>query len=174
MYQDRNSKKQNKRKSLVIAIILSVILVAAVGTTLAYIINSSNSVNNDFSPSEITCLIDETVNEGVKSSVKIQNTGITAAYIRAAVIANTVDDDGNITGAADVSSALCGDGWVKEGMYYYYTQPVAPNAKTAELLKSAINLEGIQVTILADAIQSQPEDAALDAWNVNPASLATD
>ncbi|MBQ0037954.1 MAG: hypothetical protein KBS74_04710 [Clostridiales bacterium] len=175
MYQGKSprKKKPNKRNSLVIALVLAVLLVAAVGTTIAYINHSSNQVKNDFSPSEITCQIDEKVDGGVKSSVKVKNTGKTAAYIRAAVIANTVDDEGNINGAADVSGYLCGDGWVKSGDYYYYTIPVAPNEGTGELLTESINLEGIQVTILAEAIQSQPASAAQDAWGVSPASLSS-
>ncbi len=173
MYRDGHSKMNKKSLMTVIALLL--LLAAAVGTTVSYIRYSSQALINEFTSSVITCQIDETVTNGVKSSVTVKNTGDSSAYIRAAVIANCVNGNGDIVGAADVSSFLAGSGWVKSGMYYYYTQPVAPSASTGELLKqgSSIDLAGIQVTVLAEAIQSQPAGAAEDAWGVSPASLAS-
>ena len=175
MSQSRHSKKAklNKKRSLGVVLALVMLVVAVAGTTIAYLSHSSNPVVNTFSPSAITCEIEETVGGGVKSSVMVKNTGETAAFIRVAVIANTVDGEGSITGPANVDSYLGGANWVKSGMYYYYTQPVSPNETTGELLKSSIDLTGIQVSILAEAIQSEPVSAAQSAWGVSPASLGS-
>ena len=175
MSQGRHSKKakMNRNRSLGIVLALVMLVVAVAGTTIAYLSHSSEPVVNSFSPSAITCDIEETVGGGVKSSVMVKNTGKTAAFIRVAVIANTVDGEGSITGPANVDSYLGGANWVKSGMYYYYTQPVSPDGTTGDLLNSPINLTGIQVTILAEAIQSEPADAALSAWGVSPGSLGS-
>lgn len=169
MFEGINTKKN--RRSLIIAILVAVLVLANIGVTIAYLTHSSGPVENTFKMADITCQIEEDVTDGIKSSVKVQNTGDTSAYIRVAVIANTVDKDGAITGPADVSSNLCGQDWVKSGDYYYYINPVEPNGFTSELLKSQIELEGIQVTILSEAIQSEPVDAVQDAWGVKPAEL---
>lgn len=173
MYQGKHvsKKKTRRKKSLGLAMALVLLIAAAAGSTIAYLSNSSAPVENDFAPSDITPTIEETVSGGVKSSVKVTNSGETTAYIRVAVVANTVDEDGNITGSADVSGFLGNTGWVKSGNFYYYTSPVAPNASTGELLSGSIDLSGIQVTILAEAIQAQPADAVVSAWGVNPANL---
>ena len=175
MSQGKHLKKAklNKKRSLGVVLALVMLVVAVAGTTIAYLTHSSKQVVNSFSPSAITCDIEETVGGGVKSSVTVKNTGETAAFIRVAVIANSVDEEGNITGAANVDSFLGGANWFKSGMYYYYTQPVSPNETTGELLKSSIDLTGIQVTILAEAIQSEPASAAQSAWGVSPASLGS-
>ena len=174
----RSRKRQRKRlsqmkKSTIAVLAVALIAIAAIGTTIAYVETSSNSVKNKFDPSKIVCEIEEEVSDGTKSSVMIKNTGEVEAFMRAAVIANTVDTEGNITGAADVSGSLCGKNWIKSGNYYYYTQPVAPKAETENLLISDIKLSGIQVTILAEAIQSEPASAVQSAWGVSPASLGT-
>ena len=171
-------KKMSKRKKIILAIVVATLVVAAVGTTLAYVKHSSNSVKNTFTPSEITCEIVENVSEGVKHSVTVKNTGETEAYIRVAVIANTVDEEGNILDDIDISEYLGNAGWVKPdgSLYYYYTQPVAPDSETGELLQKAIPLEGYQVTILSEAIQSEGvtskgAKAVFDAWGVDPSTL---
>lgn len=174
MYQGKYSgkKKRSKRKSMAIALGLLLTVIVSSALTIAYISHSSRSVENKFAPSSITTAIIEEVKDGKKSSVTIQNTGLTEAFIRAAVIANTVDEEGNITGLADVSEELGSSDWIlhSDG-FYYYTKPVAPEGFTGELLAEEIDLKDLQVTILAEAIQSEPASAAEDAWGVYPASL---
>ena len=175
MYQGKHLRKKKHSKRINLAAVSALMLLVVIGSamTIAYLSHSSEPVVNSFSPSAITCDIEETVGGGVKSSVMVKNTGKTAAFIRVAVIANTVDGKGSITGPANVDSSLCGANWVKSGMYYYYTQPVSPGDTTGELLKSSIDLTGIQVSILAEAIQSEPVSAAQSAWGVSPASLGS-
>ena len=155
----------SKRSVLIAALVL--LLVVAVGVTVALLIDSTNGLENEFTPSHVDCEVEEVVKDGVKESVQIKNICDTDAYIRVAVIANSVDEDGNITGAADVSSALAADGWVKRGDYWYWTEVVkAKDGLTGELLLEGINLKGKQVTILADAVQSAPAKAVGEAWGV--------
>ena len=51
--------------------------------------------------------------------------------------------------------------------FYYYKGVVQPGEKTDNLLKTGINLTGIQVTILASAIQSMPDGAVNEAWKMS-------
>ena len=169
----KNFDRQNRWKRLLVIAFAAVLLFSAVGATYAYVHIKTPAVSNSFAPATISCELEETVESGVKKSVTVKNGGTQSVYVRAAVVANSVDDEGAIIGAADVSASLCGTKWVKHtDSFFYYTEAVAPNSSTGNLLKADIDLTGIQVTILTEAIQAEPEGAAEDAWGVKPATLA--
>lgn len=140
----------------------------AIGGTVAFLVTHTDQIVNTFQPTDVTCEINEEFNDNntVKTSAVVENTGKIPAYIRVAVVANTVDAEGNITGAADVSNKLAGSGWTKVGDYYYYNGVVKPNETTGNLLAEGIDLNDIQVTILASAIQAEPTNAVAEAWDV--------
>ena len=163
----KSSHTAKKASALTIAIIL--ILVMAIGGTVAFLVTHTDQIVNTFQPTDVTCEIIEDFNDNntVKTSAVVENTGKIPAYIRVAVVANTVDAEGNITGAADVSNKLAGSGWTKIDGYYYYNGVVQPNETTGQLLDAdGIDLNGIQVTILASAIQAEPDSAVAQAWGV--------
>lgn len=162
----KSSHTAKKASALTIAIIL--ILVMAIGGTVAFLVTHTDQIVNTFQPTDVTCEINEEFNDNntVKTSAVVENTGKIPAYIRVAVVANTVDDEGNITGAADVSTELASSGWTKVGDYYYYNGVVKPNETTGNLLAEGIDLNDIQVTILASAIQAEPTNAVAEAWDV--------
>lgn len=141
----------------------------AIGGTVAFLVTHTDQIVNTFQPTDVTCEINEGFNDNntVKTSAVVQNTGKIPAYIRVAVVANTVDADGNITGEKDVSNELASSGWTKVGDYYYYNGVVQPKETTGQLLDDdGIDLNGIQVTILASAIQAEPDSAVAQAWGV--------
>ena len=162
----KSSHTAKKASALTIAIIL--ILVMAIGGTVAFLVTHPDQIVNTFQPTDVTCEIIEDFNadKTVKTSAVVENTGKIPAYIRVAVVANTVDADGNITGAADISKKLASSGWTKVGDYYYYNGVVQPNETTGNLLAEGIDLNGIQVTILASAIQAEPTNTVAQAWAV--------
>ena len=115
------------------------------------------------------------VNDG---DYTVQNTGNIDAYIRAKVVLNRVDEAGNIE--ADDAPLLAGvdelpvpEGWTKVGDYLYYNGTVASNGKVAPggvtdpALDPAEVAEGVQITLIAEAIQADG-GAAADAWKVTP------
>ena len=106
----KSSHTAKKASALTIAIIL--ILVMAIGGTVAFLVTHTDQIVNTFQPTDVTCEINEEFNDNntVKTSAVVENTGKIPAYIRVAVVANTVDADDNITGAADVSNKLAGSG----------------------------------------------------------------
>ena len=140
----------------------------AIGGTVAFLVTHTDQIVNTFQPTDVSCEINEKFNDDntVKTSAVVENTGKIPAYIRVAVVANTVDADGSITDTADVRDKLASSGWTNVGDYYYYNGVVKPNETTGNLLAEGIDLNGIQVTILASAIQAEPDSAVAQAWGV--------
>ena len=161
--------RSNKKKSLTAALLLAVLVIAVVGGTVAYIHYDTEPVTNDFASAKVDTEIVEQFSGSSKTSVTVKNTNSTySVYIRVAVIANTVNEAGNITGDASdkLTGKLPADGWTMIGNYYYYNSPVNAEGSTTNLLSAGIDLDGIQVTVLSDAIQAAPAKAVEEAWGV--------
>ncbi len=155
--------KYSKKKAaaLIIAAILLIVLI--IGGAVAFLSGATASLTNTFVPAQVTCQVDETVTNNVKTSATIRNTGDIDAYIRVAAVGNTVDASGNITGNFDLSPYLAASGWTKSGDYWYWGAKVSSNASTGELLTGSIDLNGKTVTILAEAIQAEGMPGVTDA-----------
>ena len=178
----KTKRLTTKKLCLLIAVLL--LSVATVGVTLAYIFTQTTAVVNTFTPSEVTCKINEEMDGTTKSNVKVTNTGDTTAYIRAAVVVTWQDGSGNILGEAPVVSTAENSGdytinfnttkWKYNGGYYYYTGKVEAGATTEEALiescvaSAAAPVDGytLHVEVIADAIQAEPVDAVEEAWKV--------
>lgn len=163
----KGSRARRTAKSSALIIALALILILAVGGTVAYIFTQTGPVINTFTPTEAKITVDEETNSNQKTSITVVNnsTGV-PVYIRVALVANMIDEDGNVTGAASVPNFTPGDNWI-EGSdgYYYYTEPVPVGGSTGNLLQSPMILsENMQVVVLADAIQAVPKQAVIDAW----------
>lgn len=170
-YHGSRVSKTNRPKHFAGLLALVLILVCTVGGTVAYLVTHTDPVVNTFTPGEVSCQVEEEFNDNKTEKTKavVRNTGNVPAYIRVAVVANTIDAQGNITGMATLPAGwLNTEDWTKSGDFYYYKGVVQPGDVTANLLKTGINLEGIQVTILASAIQSTPTDAVQEAWGYVP------
>lgn len=183
MYHKKNNKK---RLSAIIAAAVAAVTLATAGGTVAFLVDKTGEVKNTFTPSKVACSVQETFNKAEKTDVSIKNTGDTDAFIRATIVVTWRDKDGDVYGVPIESSdytitpALPSNGWFKgSDGYYYYSKEVAAGASTAELFDScklAANVtppEGctLAVEILADAIQSRPEDAVEEAWKVVEATV---
>ena len=184
-----NGKRVMKTKKPVALVAILVLLCCAVAGTVAYLVTKTDSVVNTFTPSKVTTYVEEEFNGQTKSNVKIQNTGDIDAYIRMAVTVNWADASGNVYGEKPVegtdytisyNKTVQADGgqWI-EGSdgYWYYTKPVAPSTEdnpqyTGVLIKScepagqAPAGYALQVTILADGIQSKPDKVVNEVWKV--------
>ena len=161
------------------ALILSLCLIfaLAVGTTVALLVAHTNAVTNTFTAAKSDIKIDENVENGEKSSIRIRNTGTAAAYVRVKLVMNWVDESGRVvTGALPEVSIVRDGSWItgSDGIYYY-TKPVAPKDAepdnvTSELLGAPIKQENapdgchLEVTVLAESIQAAPSTAVEGAW----------
>ena len=156
-------------KSSALIIALALILVLAVGGTVAYIFTQTGPVINTFTPTEAKITVDEKISGNQKTEITVKNTSTgVPVYIRVALIANMIDEDGNVTGAATVPTFTRGENWILgDDGYYYYTEPVPVGESTGNLLQSSMKLdENMQVVVLADAIQAEPTTAVTQAWGV--------
>lgn len=189
-----NRKKYNKRLRKTIALLVSLILIVsvAVGATLAFIIDKSETPENVFTASEVTTLVEETTSGGTKSEVKVKNTGDVEAYIRAAVVVTWQDANGNVYGESPVKgtdySISFGNAWTKSSDgFYYYTSPVKSddedpdNCCTDTLITSCSIQSGadipegysLNVEILSSGIQSVPKNAVTDAWSSGVSAVSS-
>lgn len=192
----QSEHKQLRRPKRLATLLVSLVLVlgVAVGGTVAFLSTRTDSKENTFTPSEVTCAVTETFNNNVKSNVAVQNTGDTTAFIRAAINvtwmkdaeAGTEYDAANQTVSAkvpgkdtDYSIQLAKNtNWIKgDDGYYYYQLPVNPQYSTevliedCKLLKSASVPDGyhLSVEIVASAIQSAPDSVVQSMWHVTVA-----
>ena len=178
------------KKTIVLMVSLALLLCVGVGGTLAFLMDVTGPITNIFKPSQVSTFVDEdetSFASGVKSKVKIQNTGDTTAYIRAAVVVTWKDANGNVYGqpvkTGDYTMSL-GSGWVKHtDGFYYWTQPVEANATTGNLITSCTPVAGkapsgynLSVEIIASGVQyegtkTNGTKAVVDAWGVDPSTL---
>lgn len=175
----KNGKRvrQNGRKNMLIVLALVLVLCAA-GGTIAWLATNTNSVTNTFVPAKVENEIDEEIKDGVKKNVTVTNTGDVEAFVRAAVIVNWVDSNGNVAvppaGATYSIEYNKGTGekqWTQVGDYWYYNSVVPKGESTGALINEARETnapEGyhLQVTIVAESIQAEGMGAtsAQDAW----------
>lgn len=179
-----NGKRVMKTKQPVALVAILVLLCCTVAGTVAYLVTSTDPVTNTFTPASVSTEVNEDFDGITKRNVTIKNTGDIDAYIRAAVIVNWANDAGEISGTpvtnADYSitynTGANGDWFVGSDGYYYCKTSVksekqdAKDCWTPVLIKSCTQKgtapEGfhLQVTILADGIQSEPTSTVASVW----------
>lgn len=168
LYGGRPSRKSKKSFTALIALILIICL--AVGGTVAFIVTQTQAVKNTFTPANVKVDIQENFDGSVKRNVNVKNTGDTDAYIRVKLVTYMADASGNpIAENASIPNFVLGSDWFycESDDTYYYGKPVAPNGTTSDLIGSnGITLkEGQVVEVLAEGIQSVPDNAVEEAWS---------
>lgn len=178
-YEARHLQRRRKRRSKKTGMLfLSLLLVIGmvVGGTVAWLSTKSAPITNTFLPSKVACQVQEEFNSttGVKTNVNVENTGDIDAYIRVKLVSYRTNDAGqHIGGTAEIPNFELGEGWVEHGGYYYYTKPVKPNQKPEADLTNEMTLKGNcdgadgghqAIDVMAEAIQSVPENAVQAAW----------
>ncbi len=187
----RSIKKTGKDKIALLSVLVCLLAVLS-AVTLAYLIDQ-DEVRNTFTPTFVDCEVRETFDGSTKTNVTVENTGSTAAYVRAIVVANWVGDAGTEkagkvyyqtpVAGADYSIHY-GSGWIQHtDGYFYCQQAVAVGGSTGELITACTALQPapvedyhLEVEIVAEAVQSAGTDhngtkAVVLAWGVDPASL---
>lgn len=167
------------KKHRILPVILIVVLVVTVlcGTVLAYMFRQTEYEDNYFTPAGVSCKVQEKTDSPLtkKTSIKVQNTGNIDAYLRVRLVSYWVGADGNIVAKpSSVPEITPAEGWIKgTNDTYYYQSPISPENSTKELLSAPIVLAEDEngylqvVEVFAEAIQSKPENAVTDSWNVS-------
>lgn len=177
MYQDPQEKGQGPAarvyRTAVLLIAVLLLIGTAVGSTAAFLVTKTEPVVEDFAYAQVSCQVTRS-----DSALAVQNTGTAQAYIRASYAVNwRLDGDENIAAAVPegYSCDLVKDpqgAWVEgEDGYFYYPAPVAPGGETPSLLTCSVSCPEnpeytLSVEVVAEAIQSNPAEAAEDAWGV--------
>lgn len=172
-------------RSFVVLAALLVLVLGIVGTTLAWLTDTTEDRTNTFEYAKVSCKVLETITDTTKSDVRIQNTGNTDAYIRATYVVTIRDEEGNILYDAyetedfkkymtDLEGKITDVRWQEgEDGYWYYSLPVAPNEYTENLFNDMIHPLSIWINepfvdtyieILASAVQAMPTNAVEEAW----------
>lgn len=176
----RKDHPERKRRGRMATVVLSLVLLLAlaVGGTVAWLNARTPKVTNTFTPAHVTCEVEEAFDTttGVKTDVNVKNTSDIDVYIRVKLVTYRTNDAGqHIGGTAELPAFTLGENWVEKDGYYYYTLPVAPDKTPAANLADSMTLTasyddadgGKQaIDVMAEAIQSAPEEAVADAWGV--------
>ncbi|MBQ8623351.1 MAG: hypothetical protein IJ424_03110 [Oscillospiraceae bacterium] len=186
-----NKILMNKKAMIIISLLL--IFGVTTASTLAYVVTKTDALVNLFESSEVGSAVSEKNNSNtetvfengvvenvvIKEDVRIKNTGNTPAYIRAMVIINWKDVDGNVYAESpvegtDYNISYVSD-WVKgaDG-FYYYTSPVEANEYTKVLIESCSQNRtltvgdktyNLSVEVVASSIQATPVNVVKEQWS---------
>lgn len=183
--------KKNNTKKIRIILLTSIILIMIVGvsTTIAVLKDNSEDITNTFKDPFVEIYIEETFVDDVKSDVYITNNSDVPMYIRAAIVTNYKNANGEISSKVPVSNidnaddydytlVLDTDAWVKgSDGYYYYIYPVDAGDATSNLIDDATTANkepvgyGLNIEIMASAIQADPTKAVLENWDSGVSSV---
>lgn len=176
-----------KNTKLILMLTVAVLLLTlGVGSTIAYLIDTTNPVENTFTEAHVASTVVETFDGNTKSDVKIKNTGNTDAIIRAAIVVTWKDLSGNTMAQKPVGASFeeftsetvadyiyeldLANGWSKgaDG-FYYWNETVKPGDSTGVLIKNLMLTEGAAYTdrtlcveVIGSAIQSNK------TWGAQP------
>lgn len=166
--------KKFSKKAIMMLVITTLLLTFSVGSTVAFLVDKADEVENTFKPASATTDIVEVIDGTKKTSITISNAESSIdVYVRVAIIANWINDEGQIMGTAPLTVSLK-DTWFKgNDGYYYHKAPVKANTSSSEMLANPIELTKdsttgyrMQVTIIHQSIQAQPTTTVDSVWNV--------
>lgn len=175
-----------KNKFMLAAVLLALLLTVAVSGTLAYLTDLTDAVENVFTPTKVPPTVTEDPFDGeTKKNVAVSNGGNIDAYIRAAVVFTWQNAEGKVLAQTPVKDTdyfiSYGNGnWtLSSDGFWYYTQPVAGNSSTTNLIDEckplkAAPMDGyaLNVEILAQSIQAEPRSVVTSVWSSGVASAA--
>ncbi len=174
MYQDPQEKGRGPAarvyRTAVLLIAVLLLITTAVGSTAAFLVTKTGPVEESFAYAQVSCQVTRS-----DSALAVQNAGTAQAYIRASYAVNWRDEEG-IIAAAEPEGYSCdlekGIQWEEGGDgYFYYPAPVDPGGETPSLLTCSVLCPEnpkytLSVEVVAEAIQSNPAEAAEEAWGV--------
>ena len=171
--------KRIRKKALLLAVSVALILTAAIGGTIAYIVTKTDSVTNTFEPAKVPIKVVEEFDGTTKSNVKIQNTGNIPAFIRAKIVVTWKNGRGEVSGTPVKNTDYTiryGSDWRQVGDFYYYKEAVGSNQSTTDLISeckkvgNAPDGYNLSVEIIAESIQSEPASVVGTVWGYTPSS----
>lgn len=172
--------KMLNKKSILLLITAAIILTMSAGVTVAYLVASTSTVVNTFEPVTVNTTVTEDFKDPtIKKNVAIENSGDVKVYVRAKVVANWCDAKGNIVAPWTDNINYNTGSWTYSNGFWYHKGAVAPNAFTENLFNSYsyaaadVPVEGahLEMTIVHQSVQAEPDDAVKELWGADAASL---
>lgn len=154
--------RTHRRVAIPLACVLAL---ALVGTAYAWLTRTS-ALDNAFDLRDVQPAVEETLESGTKSDVKVRNDGKVASYLRCQVEVYWRDADGNrlweVPALATDGTSSTGDytltmatsatagtasSWVQgSDGFWYWTSPVGPGEETGVLITTAQQLKAYDAT----------------------------
>ncbi len=135
-------KKLNK-KAVVLVASAVLLVVVAVGGTFAWLTSKPDILNNSFTVGTVSVEVDEELDGNTKKNVTIKNTGSSDAYIRATVVYNWVNVNGDMLYGEppyeniDYTVSYNTTDWIQgSDGYWYYKYKVASEDSTKNLINT--------------------------------------
>lgn len=185
MYKGKHaSETKLPKKTIILLAAFLLIFTVTAGSTLAYLVVSTPSVENIFLPTSLSGEVKEDPFDKVtKKDVYVDVQGDVDAYVRAAIV---VTWKNSTTGAVHITKPVegtdytieYGTGWTekKADGFYYYTSKVNAGGQTTNLIDTCVVNEAapaegytLSVEILTQGIQAEPAQAVVDAWGATAA-----
>lgn len=182
--EKKTDRKRGEKGLLGLGLVLVLVLALAIGGVsgaFGLLKDTSAGVTAEYTAHVVKCEVkaetledqEKTEEESLPKTVySVSNTGTTSAYFRAAVVMNWTNGEKAVVYYPDEAfpALALAEGWVKDGEYYYFEKAVKPG-DSCELFR--VELPGdtayqLQITVLADAIQSEPATAIKEAWGHSP------
>ncbi|MBR2906543.1 MAG: hypothetical protein IKC26_00680 [Clostridia bacterium] len=159
--------KWSNKKAVAFFVLIIAVTILVIGSTIAYVIAKTNSLENRFTPPNLDVDIGQ--------SNTIVNSGDIPVYVRVALVSNWVNttDGSTLSTAPNVVYVFADpDQWAQgSDGFYYYKKPLAAGASIMTLASATTGdtiPDGckLQVQVLSSAIQSTPAEAVAEAWGV--------
>lgn len=180
-----------KTKRMLTATLLALVMMVAVGATLALMASTSNSVTNTFAAAQVDTEIDEDLTNNNKK-VTIENTGKSPVYVRARIMVSGVAESqvaivGSEAEAAEqdkvylVMPNVTND-WEKlsdsatyNSDYYYYKKALNPAGATDNSDETSLLLEKVVVgSELAPKLKEMGEKFSVTVYHESVLAINTD
>ena len=176
--EDRN--KLSRRRSRVLwsvalcALVVLVLLGSATGA-FASLVDTTSGVKEHFLTAKLDCDVTGPVPDEEGNSVyTVKNIGDIPGFVRVTLVANFVDQNGDIVFATVPEISVSGKDWTKiqrDELTFYCYNGVVPGGASVELPiqvaeAQAVDDATLQVYVLSDIVQTTPQTAVEEAWGV--------
>lgn len=172
-YAPGRRRRKMKRSGILFASVV-LILALSIGTTVAYLLDHTESVTNTFTPAKVEVKVEETFTDNrIKENIGAKNTGDIPVYIRITLVEYWKKGEDIVAkpeGASVTKTGLNSTNWIEKDGIYYYKTPLAPKASTEDLIKTVTadfpSGYTYHMDVYTEAVQAEPTSAVIDAWKV--------